>query len=187
MVLASRRALVPQEEFFPDLMSVEEYVVVGRYRHGSWLRQWTREDRESVRRSLRIVGMEEFTDRGMRELSGGQQQRVRFARMLVQESEILILDEPTSYLDLRGQKEVLHCVRDLNRNEGKTVIMVLHDPWQACLYSDDTVLLLEGAGIVAAGKTKDVLTRELLERSYGIPWKDVGINSPLLVPRITAR
>ncbi|WP_053228025.1 ABC transporter ATP-binding protein [Spirochaeta cellobiosiphila] len=182
---AAKIAMLYQQEDLPEYCSVIEYVQLGRYRHNHWYDQWNRTDRALIDEALSTVNMLEYKKTDIHSLSGGQQQRVRFARLLVQQSDMIVLDEPTSFLDLKSQVDVLECVKKLNKTFGTTVIMVLHDPWQACRYADEVILMNNGS-VTNYGKVKSVLSPKALTDLYNVPWIDLGKEAPLLMPYHTA-
>ena len=164
---ARRVALLTQEGAVPAGMPVEDLVALGRYPHQRWYRQWSREDQRAVEQAMRAVGVADLRGRPVEALSGGQRQRARLALALAQETEVLLLDEPTTFLDIAHQVEVLDLVWDLNRDQGRTVVMVLHDLAQACRYADHLVAMKDGR-IAAAGPPSEVVTPELLQEVFGV-------------------
>ena len=129
---------------------VEDLVALGRYPYQSWLRQWSDEDETAVDRAMRATGISDLRWREVESLSGGQRQRVWLAMVLAQQAPVLLLDEPTTFLDMAHQIEVLDLIREMNRREGKTVVMVLHDLGQASRYSDYLVAMKDGS-VAATG------------------------------------
>jgi iron complex transport system ATP-binding protein len=160
-------ALAPQEDPATAL-TVDEVVALGRAPHRGWLLPLSADDHAVVEGALARTGLARLRDRRVTALSGGERRRVVLARALCQQPRVLLLDEPTAYLDLRYQTEVLHLVADLAHRDGLTVVMTLHDLNQAALYADRLALLSEGA-LVASGAPADVLTAEHLSRAYGLP------------------
>ncbi|QEO10581.1 ABC transporter ATP-binding protein [Protaetiibacter larvae] len=182
--VARRLALLPQAIELPDGISVVDLVARGRFPHQSLLRQWSAQDAEAVDAAMRATGVEEFAERGIHELSGGQRQRVLLAMVLAQRTGLLLLDEPTTFLDLSHQLEVLELCRRLQRDEGHTVVAVLHDLNQAARYASHLVVMKDGA-IVAEGAPGELVTSELLERVFGIRARiidDPVTGTPLVVP-----
>lgn len=164
---ARRVALLTQSRPTPGGLSVRDVVEFGRYPHrGRWGRH-DPEGRAAVDRALELTGVTDFAERGVDELSGGQLQRAWLASCLAQQTGVLLLDEPTTYLDLRYQVELLDLVRDLADEGGIAVGVVLHDLDQAAALADDLVVLRDGR-VVAAGRPVDVLTGELLTEVWGI-------------------
>ncbi|HEY8415821.1 MAG TPA: ABC transporter ATP-binding protein [Thermaerobacter sp.] len=164
---ARQLALLSQHAVAPDGVLVEDLVATGRYPHQCWYRQWSREDQEAVERAMDAAGVAALRLRPVESLSGGQRQRAWLAMALAQETPVLLLDEPTSFLDLAHQVEVLDLVWRLNRSEGKTVIMVVHDLTQASRYADHLVVMKEGR-VVAAGPPEDVLSAALVQDVFGV-------------------
>ncbi|OUM98930.1 MAG: iron-siderophore ABC transporter ATP-binding protein [Firmicutes bacterium ZCTH02-B6] len=186
--LAREVGLLAQEALPPPGMLVEDLVALGRYPHQRWWRQWTPEDERAVERALTVTGTAELRWHPVEALSGGQRQRVRLAMALAQSTPVLLLDEPTTFLDMAHQIEVLELVRDLAETEGKTVIMVLHDLCQACHYAEYLVVMKDGR-VVAAGSPAHVITEQLVEdvfdtRCTVVP--DPVTGAPLVVPRTDA-
>lgn len=159
--------VLPQEAPVPPGMLVEDLVAMGRHPHQQWFRQWSPEDERAVERALEVTATSALRWHPVEALSGGQRQRVRLAMALAQETPILLLDEPTTFLDMAHQIEVLELVRALNETEGKTVVMVLHDLCQACHYADYIVAMKDGQ-VVAAGAPVEVVTEELVRGIFGL-------------------
>lgn len=181
--VARRLGLLPQSPIAPDGIVVEDLVARGRYPHQGVLRQWSEADRRAVDEAMRRAGVAELSDRLVGELSGGQRQRVWIAMALAQETPILLLDEPTTYLDIAHQVEVLNLARELQR-EGFTVVVVLHELSLAFRYATHLVVMRDG-GIVAQGAVNEVVTAELIEDVYGLPSRiivDPVSGRPLVVP-----
>jgi iron complex transport system ATP-binding protein len=165
--LARRLGVLPQGPTAPEGLTVAELVAQGRFPHQRWFRQWDAEDEAATARALAITGMTGLADRPLDDLSGGQRQRAWIAMTLAQGTDVLLLDEPTTYLDLAHQVEVLHLLRRLNREEGRTVVMVLHDLNHAARFADRMVVMNAGA-VVAAGPPRAVLTPGLLRAVFGV-------------------
>lgn len=125
------------------------------------------EDKKAIRRALAVTGMEPFADRSVDQLSGGQRQRAWIAMAIAQETEMLFLDEPTTFLDMAHQLEVLQLLRRLNREEGRTIVMVVHDLNHASLYADHVVAIQSGR-IVAQGAPGEVITQAMLREVFGV-------------------
>jgi ABC-type cobalamin/Fe3+-siderophores transport system ATPase subunit len=183
--VARRLGLLPQSQVAPDAIGVADLVSRGRYPHQTLLRQWTPADAEAVRLAMELTDTAGLADRGFDELSGGQRQRVWIAMALAQETDLLLLDEPTTYLDIAHQLDVLDlCVR-LRHERGTTLIAVLHDLNLAARYATHLVAMKDGA-IVAEGEPAAILTPELVERVFGIRCRvvpDPETGTPLVVPR----
>src|SRR5690606_12934748 len=144
--LASREVakvlgLLPQTPTAPDRITVGDLVSRGRHPHQGWFRQWTPADEDAVAAALEATGTADLVQRPVQELSGGQRQRVWVAMALAQETDLLLLDEPTTFLDINHQVELLRLLRDLNRRTGRTIVLVLHDLNLACRYADHVVAM----------------------------------------------
>jgi iron complex transport system ATP-binding protein len=184
-VLAKRLGLLPQQPVTPEAITVEGLVRLGRYPHQRLLSPWSAADQQAVERALERTGMAELRDRPVDRLSGGQRQRAWIALTLAQDTELLLLDEPTTFLDLRHQLDVLDLVAELHRELGRTVVMVLHDLGQAARYADHLVVLHAGR-LAAAGPPREVLDAELVERVFEVPCQvvpDPETGTPLVIPR----
>ncbi|MBN9743392.1 cobalamin/Fe(3+)-siderophore ABC transporter ATP-binding protein [Amycolatopsis sp. A1MSW2902] len=184
-LVARTLGLLPQSAVAPDGLLVRDLVARGRYPHQSWYRQQTPEDHAAVGEALRLTGTESFAERPVDTLSGGQRQRVWIALTLAQQTDLILLDEPTTYLDLAHAIDVLDLVAELRDERGKTVVMVLHDLNLAARYSDWMIAMSAGE-IVAAGTPGTVLTAELLRQSFGLAAEvveDPVAGGPLIVPK----
>ena len=165
---ARRIALLPQSAQAPSGITVRDLIARGRYPHQSLLRQWSTDDEAAVAGALTAIGMTEAADRLVEELSGGQRQRVWIAMVLAQQTDIVLLDEPTTFLDIAHQYEVLELARALVTGQGRTVVAVLHDLQQAARYADEIVVMAQGR-VVAHGAPVAVLTEELVADVFGLP------------------
>ena len=182
--VARRLALLPQSANAPDGIRVAELVARGRYPHQRLWRQWSVEDEQAVQRAMRATGIEDLAERPLQALSGGQRQRVWIAMVLAQDTPLLLLDEPTTYLDIAHQYELLELLRDLNR-QGRTIVAVLHDLNQACRYASHLVAMRDGA-IVAQGAPAEIFTEALVQQVFGLSGlviEDPVSGTPMLVPR----
>jgi iron complex transport system ATP-binding protein len=177
--LAKILGILPQGPQAPEGLTVRELVAQGRYPHQSWLKQWSTDDEAAVEHALELTHMTALADRPVDALSGGQRQRAWIAMTLAQETSLLLLDEPTTFLDLAHQLEVLELLKKLN-HQGRTVVMVLHDINQATRYAHHLVALKTG-GVVAQGKPTEMLSSALLREVFGIE-ADVLIDPRLGVP-----
>ncbi|MEJ2871019.1 ABC transporter ATP-binding protein [Actinomycetospora sp. OC33-EN08] len=178
-------AFLPQDPVAPEGETVRRLVGRGRFPHQRPWALWSPADAEAVEGALVAAGVSELADRGVAELSGGQRQRVWIAMVLAQETSHLLLDEPTSFLDLRHQYEVLSLLARL-RDEGRTVVAVLHDVNQAARYADHVIALRDGA-VVAAGPPGEVIDAALVERVFDLPAlvvPDPVTGTPMVVPRV---
>ncbi|MFD9729340.1 ABC transporter ATP-binding protein [Streptomyces sp. NPDC059072] len=181
---ALRLALLPQTPSAPDGISVRDLVARGRTPHQRWWRQWSSSDEAAVDAALAATGCAELATRAIDELSGGQRQRVWIAMALAQHTPVLLLDEPTTYLDLAHQVDVLELVADLNRTEGRTVVMVLHELNLACRYAGHLVAMRDGR-IVAAGPPSEIVTPELVHEVFGLRAAVIECpvaGTPLVIP-----
>ncbi|GGO25835.1 ABC transporter ATP-binding protein [Deinococcus humi] len=187
--VARRLAILPQGPTAPEGLSVEELVWFGRHPHQGRFPVRRPEDREAVAWALSQTGMTIFASRPLEALSGGQRQRAWIAMSLAQQTEILLLDEPTTYLDLSHQLEVLQLAQRLNREGGKTVVMVLHELNQAVRYSDEIIAMREGE-VYAQGRPEDVLTPELLADVFNLKahiLSDPDTGRPYIIPYALTR
>ena len=173
-------ALVPQAPVLPAGMTVAEYVLLGRTAHLGWLARESRADRQVVASVLRRLDLSELAERRVSTLSGGEAQQVVVARALAQQCPVLLLDEPTSSLDVGHQVSVLELVDDLRRTEGLSVLAAMHDLSAAGRFAD-RLLLIDHGRIVAEGTPTEVLRSELLSRVYGTQLKVQSINGELVV------
>ncbi|MGP3980088.1 ABC transporter ATP-binding protein [Streptomyces sp. KR80] len=186
--VARRLGLLPQSSTAPSGITVGDLVARGRYPHQRLLRQWSAEDEAAVTEAMRLTGVLELADRPVDDLSGGQRQRVWLSMVLAQQTSILLLDEPTTYLDIAHQVEVLDLCADLHEQKGHTIVAVLHDLNQACRYATHLVVMRAGGEIAAEGDPATVMTGELVEDVFGLPCRiidDPETGTPLVVP--TAR
>lgn len=165
--LARRVGFLPQAATAPGGVTVAELVARGRYPHQRLMQQWSPEDADAVNRAMRSTGVASLRDRLINELSGGQRQRAWIAMLLAQETPVMLLDEPTTYLDVAHQLEVLELCRRLNKDEGRTVVLVLHDLDQACRYADHLVVMRDGR-VLATGTPADVMTVDLIAEAFGL-------------------
>jgi iron complex transport system ATP-binding protein len=176
--------VLPQTPVAPDGLTVADLVSRGRHPHQAWYRQWSGDDEQAVAEALCWTGMSEFAERTVDTLSGGQRQRVWISMALAQGTDILLLDEPTTFLDLAHQVDVLDLVERLHREMGRTVVMVLHDLNLAARYAERLIAMRDGQ-IVADGAPKDVLTAELLRTVFDLEAQvidDPVAGTPMVVP-----
>lgn len=159
--------MLPQTPVAPEGLTVADLVARGRHPHQSWLRQWSADDETEVATALEQTGIGDLAGRTLDELSGGQRQRAWISMALAQGTDILLLDEPTTYLDLAHSLEVLDLVDRLHDDFGRTVVMVLHDLNLAIRYSDRLIVMCEGR-IVAQGEPADIISTELLREVFGL-------------------
>lgn len=182
--VATRLGLLPQAPVSPEGITVRDLVRRGRIPHTSLWRQWSAEDEDALRAALAATDLTSLADEPIDALSGGQRQRAWLALVIAQGTPLLLLDEPTTYLDIAHQIDVLELVRRLNRSEDRTVVMVLHDLNQACRFADHLVALREGQ-VVAAGNPAEIVTEELVRTVFELESRvvpDPVTNTPLVVP-----
>lgn len=180
---ARQVAIVHQYNTAPADISVEKLVAFGRTPyHAFGSTSNSEEDEEKIKRALEITNTEKLKDKAVAQLSGGQKQRVWIAMALAQDTKILFLDEPTTYLDIRYQLQILKLVRKLNEEYGMTVIMVLHDINQSLYYSDEIVAMKDGR-ITAQGKPEEIITSELIKNVYDVELGISAVNGrPFVLP-----
>ncbi|WP_275467619.1 ABC transporter ATP-binding protein [Streptomyces noursei] len=182
--IAQSLGLLPQTPVAPEAITVGDLVARGRQPHQRWWQQWSAQDERAVVEAMARTDVATLADRPVDELSGGQRQRVWIAMALAQETDLLLLDEPTTYLDIAHQVEVLDLVRQLNHERDRTVVAVLHDLNQAARYADHLVAMKAGR-IVAQGRPGDVVTADLVREVFGLDSvvvPDPVTGSPLVVP-----
>ncbi|MFJ4716894.1 ABC transporter ATP-binding protein [Streptomyces sp. NPDC088785] len=182
--VAKTLGLLPQSSVAPDGITVADLVARGRYPHQGLLRQWSPEDEKVVREAMESTGVAELADRYVDELSGGQRQRVWIAMALAQQTPLLLLDEPTTFLDIQHQIDVLDLCADLHEEQGRTLVAVLHDLNHAARYATHLIALRDGQ-VIAEGAPKDIVTADLVERLFGMRCQvidDPETGTPLVVP-----
>jgi iron complex transport system ATP-binding protein len=182
--VARTLGLLPQTPVAPEGVTVVDLVGRGRHPHQGTFRRWSVEDERAVAEALELTDTTELADRLVDELSGGQRQRVWIAMALAQGTDLLLLDEPTTYLDVAHQVEMLDLLADLNRRRGTTVVMVLHDLNLAARYADHLVAMRDGE-VVRGGAPEDVVTEETVRRVFGLANRvipDPVAGTPLVVP-----
>ncbi|GAB3137151.1 ABC transporter ATP-binding protein [Microbispora hainanensis] len=182
--VAQEIGLLPQTPVPPEGITVSELVTRGRQPHHKWWQQWTEADEKAVTEAMDRTETGDLAERPVDELSGGQRQRAWIAMALAQDTDLLLLDEPTTYLDIAHQVEVLDLVRQLNRERGRTVVVVLHDLNQAARYADHLIAMKAGR-IVAQGAPGDVITGDLVQEVFGLASvvvPDPVTGGPLVVP-----
>ncbi|HYP72775.1 MAG TPA: ABC transporter ATP-binding protein [Microbacterium sp.] len=183
--LARTLGLLPQQPVAPEGIAVADLVGRGRHPHQKLFRSWTADDDRAVAEALTATGVLDLSDRAVDELSGGQRQRVWIAMALAQETDILLLDEPTTFLDVSHQVEVLDLLTDLNASRGTTIVMVLHDINLAARYADHLFALKKGR-VVANGPPSEVVTSELVRDVFDLDSlviPDPVSGTPLVLPR----
>lgn len=165
--IAKKLALLAQSPSAPGQLKVHELIAYGRYPHRKNIGRLTKEDSEKIDWAMRVTHTDEFRNREIAALSGGQRQRVWLAMALAQETDILLLDEPTTYLDMAHQLEVLEIVEELNRTIGCTIIMVLHDLNHAARFSHELIAMHKGQ-VLYTGSPKELMTKEILQDVFQI-------------------
>ncbi|WP_307844939.1 ABC transporter ATP-binding protein [Actinotalea solisilvae] len=185
--VARRVGLLPQSAVAPEGITVADLVSRGRYPHQGLLRQWSAADEGAVAHAMALTHVTDLADRAVDELSGGQRQRVWLALVLAQETPVLLLDEPTTFLDIAHQYEVLDLCAGLHE-QGRTLVAVLHDLNQAARYATHLVVMKDGA-VAARGAPGDVVTARLVEDVFGLACRvvpDPASGTPLVVPEVRA-
>ncbi|MER7009658.1 ABC transporter ATP-binding protein [Dactylosporangium sp. NPDC000555] len=183
--VARRLGLLPQSSIAPEGISVAELVARGRFPHQRLLRQWSRQDEAAVVAAMAATGVQDLSGEPVDTLSGGQRQRVWVAMVLAQQTPIVLLDEPTTFLDIAHQVELLELCLRLNREQNTTMVAVLHDLNHACRYADHLVLMKDGR-VVAEGEPGRVVTAERIEAVFGLRCRiipDPETSTPLVIPR----
>ncbi|MEW2579805.1 ABC transporter ATP-binding protein [Streptomyces syringium] len=182
--IAQSLGLLPQTPVAPEAITVADLVARGRQPHQRWWQQWSETDERAVTDAMARTDVSALAERAVDELSGGQRQRVWIAMALAQETDLLLLDEPTTYLDIAHQVEVLDLVRQLNHERGRTVVAVLHDLNQAARYADHLVAMKAGR-VIARGRPSEIVTAELVREVFGLDSvvvPDPVTGSPLVIP-----
>ncbi|APH06834.1 ABC transporter ATP-binding protein [Bacillus weihaiensis] len=182
--VARKLAILPQAPDSPEGLSVLQLVKQGRYPYQNWLKQWTKEDEQHVTDALHSTSLLELKDRSIDELSGGQRQRAWIAMTLAQNTDIILLDEPTTYLDMTHQIDILDLLYDLNEKENRTIVMVLHDLNLACRYAHHLVAIKDQK-IVAQGDPNEIVNAELVHKVFEMKCMittDPLLGTPLCIP-----
>ena len=182
--VARELAILPQSPSAPEGLTVHQLVKQGRYPYQSWLKQWSKEDEDAVAKALKATKLEEMADRPVDSLSGGQRQRAWIAMTLAQDTDIILLDEPTTYLDMTHQIEILDLLFELNEKEKRTIVMVLHDLNLACRYAHYLVAIKDKQ-IYAEGRPEEVITCELVQNVFAMNCQvtqDPLFGTPLCIP-----
>ncbi|AKS38529.1 ABC transporter [Anoxybacillus gonensis] len=182
--VAKKMAILPQSPTVPESLTVLQLVKQGRYPHQTWLKQWSKEDEDAVKRALQATGMIQFAERSVDSLSGGQRQRAWIAMTLAQHTEVILLDEPTTYLDVAHQIEILDLLFTLHEQEKRTIVMVLHDLNLACRYAHHIVAIRDKT-VYAQGKPEKIISRELVKDVFQLDCEviyDPLFGTPLCIP-----
>ncbi|KIL42671.1 ABC transporter ATP-binding protein [Jeotgalibacillus soli] len=182
--VAQELAILPQSPTAPEGLTVLQLVKQGRYPYQGFMHQWSKEDEECVQNALKATGMEELQDRFVDELSGGQRQRAWIAMTLAQDTDIILLDEPTTYLDMTHQIEILDLLFDLNENENRTIVMVLHDLNLACRYAHN-LIAVKDRKVYQQGKPEEVISCDMVRHVFDMNCQvttDPLFGTPLCIP-----
>lgn len=183
--LARQLGLLPQNAQAPDGIRVADLVARGRYPWQKLFQQWSEEDQTAVLQAMQATGVAELADRDVDELSGGQRQRVWIAMVLAQQTPVLLLDEPTTWLDITHQIDLLELFSELNRQQGHTLVAVLHDLNQACRYADHLIAMKAGQ-VIAEGPPATLITTELVKEVFDLDSliiEDPVSQTPLVIPK----
>ncbi|MGF1588552.1 MAG: ABC transporter ATP-binding protein [Pleurocapsa sp.] len=182
--VAKKLGMLPQSPVAPEGLTVRDLVAMGRYPYQSWLQQWSTEDESQLAQALEITTMTELADRSLDSLSGGQKQRAWIAMVLAQDTDILLLDEPTTFLDLSHQVELLDLLAELQENQGKTIVMILHDLNLSCRYADYLVAVQQGK-VYATGTPEQVMTESMVRDVFNLECRivpDPLADTPMCIP-----
>ena len=182
--VAKKLGMLPQSPTAPEGLTVRDLVAMGRYPYQSWMQQWSKEDEDKVVEALEITTMTELADRALDSLSGGQRQRAWIAMVLAQDTDILLLDEPTTFLDLSHQVALLDLLDELQETKKKTIVMILHDLNLSCRYADYLVAVQQGK-VYATGTPEQVMTEETVRDVFDLECRIVSdplANTPMCIP-----
>jgi len=183
--VAKKLGLLPQTAIAPSGIKVMDLVSRGRFPHQKWFQPWSIIDQQAVDIAMQATGVENLSQHYVDQLSGGQRQRVWVAMALAQETSLLLLDEPTTYLDIAHQIELMDLFQDLNQLKGHTLVAVLHDLNHACRYADHLIMMKEGE-IITTGSPSDIINETMIEQVFGLPClvvDDPISGTPLVIPR----
>ena len=183
--IAKKMAILPQTPTAPSGLTVSELVAYGRFPHQKGFGKLMPEDKKIIQWALKVTKLTEFEHREVDTLSGGQRQRVWIAMALAQQTDILLLDEPTTFLDITYQVEILDLLTDLNRKRGTTIVMVLHDINLSARYAD-YIFAVQKGNLIAQGEPSEVISEELMKQVFGLDCaviKDPVSGSPFIVPK----
>ncbi len=182
--VAKKLGMLPQSPTAPEGLTVRDLVAMGRYPYQSWMQQWSTEDEKKVAEALEITTMTDLADRSLDSLSGGQRQQAWIAMVLAQDTDILLLDEPTTFLDLSHQVELLDLLDELQEINGKTIVMILHDLNLSCRYADYLIAIQQGK-VYATGTPEQVMTEEMVRDVFNLECRIVNdplANTPMCIP-----
>jgi iron complex transport system ATP-binding protein len=182
--IAKKLAILPQSPIAPEGLTVLQLVKQGRFPYQNWLRQWSEQDESAVINALESTNTRDFAEKQVEMLSGGQRQRAWIAMVLAQGTEVILLDEPTTYLDLSHQIEVLDILFDLNKKEQRTIVMVLHDLNLACRYAD-YIVTVHNKTVYSQGSAEEVMTEDMVRVVFNMESriiKDPVYGTPMCIP-----
>lgn len=182
--VAKKLAILPQSPVTPEGLTVKELVKQGRHPYRGFLKQWSKEDEKTVIDALHVTNMTELQDRSVDSLSGGQRQRAWIAMTLAQETDTILLDEPTTYLDMTHQIDVLDLLFELNEKDGRTIVMVLHDLNLACRYAHH-IVAIKDKNVFAQGKPEEIITCNLVHDVFQMKCDvtfDPMFGTPMCIP-----
>jgi len=182
--IARKMAILPQSPAAPEGLTVLQLVKQGRYPYQTWIKQWSKEDEEKVMAALAATNLTELKDRAVDSLSGGQRQRAWIAMVLAQDTDTILLDEPTTYLDMTHQIEILDLLFELNETEQRTIVMVLHDLNLACRYAHN-VVAIKDQKIYAQGKPEHIVNCQMVKHVFGMECEvtiDPLFGTPMCIP-----
>lgn len=182
--VAKKLAFLPQSSDIPEGITVRKLVEQGRYPYQKWYQKLSEKDHKIVQQALYDTGMQKLANRDISSLSGGQRQRAWLAMILAQDTEIILLDEPTTYLDLSHQVDLLDLLFELNQRDKRTIIMVLHDLNLACRYADH-IVAIKDKGVYIQGKPEDIIDENVIKEVFDLNCqivKDPVFNTPLCIP-----
>lgn len=182
--VATKLGILPQSPIAPDGITVADLVARGRYPHQGWFRRWNAGDEAALEHALRATSTLDLADRSIDELSGGQRQRVWIAMAIAQDTEVLLLDEPTTFLDLAHQIDVMELLVELNAERGTTIVAVLHDLNQAFRYAQHIIAMRAGS-VVAQGPPTELATEDLIHEVFDMSCQiidDPVSHTPMVVP-----
>ncbi|MFC5463604.1 ABC transporter ATP-binding protein [Lederbergia graminis] len=182
--VAKKLGILPQSPISPEGITVLDLVKQGRYPHQSWVKRWSEEDTLKVEEAMEATGISDLRHQAVDTLSGGQRQRAWIAMTLAQDTDIILLDEPTTYLDMTYQIDILDLLFDLNEQKNRTIVMVLHDLNLASRYAHNIVAIKDGK-VFAQGKPEDIITCELVHSVFGMECqvaKDPLFGTPHCIP-----
>lgn len=182
--VARRLSLLPQSSTAPADILVRDLVARGRYPHQGLFSRWHADDERAVQQAMTATGVAQLAEKPVDTLSGGQRQRVWIAMVLAQETPLVLMDEPTTWLDIAHQIDLLELMRELNRDRGHTLVVVLHDLNHACRYATHLIAMRDGK-VLASGAPKDIVTPALIQAVYGLACviiEDPVAGTPMIVP-----